>query len=333
MLRKTAFLLGALWLSWSAVSRAQDVLRVDVELVNLVATVTDAEGRYVTGLEASDFVVEDERELQQVTHFSEDTDIPVTIGITLDTSGSMAERMRTALVALDRFVESLHPDDEIIVTTFSSGVKVVEKMGSGREGLPESLSRVEVAGGTALYDAVADIIDRVQAGRHDKRAVVVLTDGADTLSDLRLNEVLQKVRSHEVLVYALGIDTLEFADADEHVRFDWPLSSIPGLSGVRTPRWRDAPVDQTVLESFARASGGQAYLVSGTWTDGIQEEVDQVLDEVAAELRSQYTIGYYPTSPRDGRFHPIRVRVAGREDYTVRTRNGYLSPDPRESYQ
>lgn len=327
--RKAAFLLSTLWLAWSAVSAAQDVLRVDVELVNLVATVSDAEGRYVTGLEASDFIVEDESRPQQIAHFSEDTDIPVTIGIALDTSGSMSERMRTALIALDRFVESLHPDDEIIVTTFSSGVKLVEEMGSGREGLPGSLSRVEVSGGTALYDAVADIIGRVQAGRHDKRAVIVLTDGADTLSDLRLNDVLQSVRSHEVLVYALGIDTLQFADPDEHVRFEWPLSPIPGLSGVRRPRWTDAPVDQTVLESFAQASGGQAYLVSGTWTDGIQEEVDRVLDEVAAELRSQYTLGYYPTSPRDGRFHPIRVSVAGQEDYTVRTRNGYLSPDPR----
>lgn len=314
-------------LLFAATVRGQETLRVDVDLVTVVATVTDAEGHYVGGLGAEDFVVEDGGVPQQIAYFSEDTDIPVTMGIALDTSGSMVERMRTALTALDRFIEALHPDDEIFVSTFSSRVSVIENLTADRNDLSDALLRVDVGGGTALYDAVADSIERVQNGRHDKRVVVVLTDGSDTTSDLRLSDVLGRIRSAEVLVYAMGIDTLHFAEESDHVRFQWPLTPIPGITGARAPRWTEQPVDVQVLESFAQASGGKAYLVSGTWTDGIQEDVDKVLDEVAAELRNQYTLSYYPSAPRDGRFHPIRIRVKDSND-TVRSRNGYQSPAP-----
>jgi CRISPR/Cas system endoribonuclease Cas6 (RAMP superfamily) len=124
-----------------------------------------------------------------------------------------------------------------------------------------------------------------------------------------------------VLVYTLGIDTLRYADPSEHVEFQWPLTpvQIPGVTPtVRRRGFTDDPVELDVLESLANASGGKAWLVSETWTNG-NGEVDEVLDEVAAELRSQYTLGYYPTSARDGRLHEIRVTV-GNADYTVRTR-------------
>jgi len=305
---------------------AQDTLRVEVELVNIVATVTDREGRYVQALGAGDFQVEDNGVVQEITHFSEDTDIPISLGIVLDTSGSMVDRMRTAITALDRFVDSLHPDDEIFVTTFSNDVRLIEDLSPNRQELPPTLLSVDVSGGTALYDGIADSIARVQKGAHDKRAVIVLTDGSDTASDLSMGKALEVVRGAEVLIYALGIDALRFADEVDHVQFEWPLSPIPGVSGVRAPAWTDLPVDRQVLESFATASGGKAFLVSGTWTGGPEKEIDSILDEVAAELRSQYTLGYYPSQPRDGRYHEVRVHVTGGQ--TVRTRSGYRSPAP-----
>jgi Ca-activated chloride channel family protein len=328
-MRRLSLILTCLLLARATPTAAplQDTLRVEVELVNIVATVTGADGRYIEGLSADDFEIEDNGVLQEITHFSEDRNIPVSMGVVLDTSGSMAQRMRTALAALDHFIGSLHPEDEIFVTTFSNRVSLVEDLTSDRDELSEALTRVNVAGGTALYDAIADSIARVEAGRHDKRAVVVLTDGSDTSSKLGLGQAIETVRRSEVLVYGLGIDTLRFADPTEHVGFDWPLTPIPGLPGVRAPSWTDDPVDFQVLESFARASGGQAYLVSGTWTGGTQAEIDAVLNEVASELRSQYTLGYYPAAPSDGRFHQISVRAGG-DGFTVRTRSGYLSPDP-----
>jgi Ca-activated chloride channel family protein len=301
-------LLLALILAAAAAATSAPQLEVDVELVTLVATVTDADGNYVPGLRAEDFRIEDNGVPQGIAHFSEDTDIPVTLGVALDTSGSMVERMRTALAALDRFIGSLHPDDEIFVTTFSNRVRLVEDLTTDREELSDGLLRVEAAGGTALYDAVADSLGRVQTGRHDKRAVLVLTDGSDTTSDLRLEDALEAVRRAEVLVYGLGIDTLRFADPAEHVEFRWPLTPIPGIAGVRRRGFTDEAVDLGVLESLAGASGGKAWLVSGTWTNGVGE-VDAVLDEVASELRNQYTLGYYPSSARDGRFHQLEVSL------------------------
>jgi Ca-activated chloride channel family protein len=324
----TLAVLAAMLLTVAHASPGQDTLRVDVGMVSLVATVTNGEGAYVQGLDDADFIVEDNGVPQEIAHFSEDTTRPVSLGIALDTSGSMVGRMRTALRALNRFVDALQPDDEIVVTTFSRRVSLVEGLTADRERLSRALGDVDVAGGTALYDAVVDSIGRVQTGTHAKRAVVVLTDGADTLSETGLSDTLEEVRRAEVLVYALGIDTVRFADDSDHVRFDWPLTPIPGLPDLQAPSWTDDPVDLQVLEALARASGGKAFLVSGTWTDGTDAQIDAVLDEVAAELRSQYTLSYYPSEPADGRVHQLRVRIPG-TDYTVRTRSSYRSPDPR----
>ena len=318
---------ASLLLTAAAPGSAQDTLRVDVGLVNIVATVTDSEGRYVQELRSEHFVIEDDGVVQEITHFSEDSSMPLSLGIALDTSGSMVQRMRTALDALGRFVNGLHANDEIVVSTFSDGVSFIDGATTERTDWSDALMRVDVAGGTALYDAIVATVRQVQNGEHDKQAVVVLTDGSDTLSDIGLSDALEVIRRSEVLVYALGIDTLQFADDSEHVQFDWPLTAIPGVPGLRAPSWTDDPVDLQVLESFASASGGKAFLVSGTWEDGSDDEINVVLDEVTAELRSQYTLGYYPSAAPDGRLHELSVRVRG-VDYTVRARTTYRSPDP-----
>ena len=100
------------------------------------------------------------------------------------------------------------------------------------------------------------------------------------------------------------------------------------MPGLRAPSWTNEPVDLRILEAFAAASGGDAFLVTSTWTADTDEQIDEVLDEVAAELHSQYTLGYYPSQLPDGRIHQLSVRVPG-TDYTVRARTSYRSPDPR----
>ena len=304
---------------------SQDTLRVDVQLVNVVATVTDQDGRYVSGLTADDFIVEDEGIPQEIVHFTQDSDIPLSIGIVLDTSGSMMQRMRTAVVAVDRFMGTLHENDDVFFITFADRVSLIQDLTNDRERLSRALTRARAMGGTALYDAVSASIEKVREGRHDKRAILLLTDGSDTASELGLGDTLDAVQGAEVLVYGLGIDPVRFADPDEHVQFDLPIRLIPGAPPLRRPRSTEDPVDMKVLEDFARASGGKAYLVSGTWTGGTAEEIDVVLDEVSAELRNQYSLGYYPSVRGDGRFHSIKVHVRDR-DYLIRARNGYLAP-------
>ncbi len=303
---------------------AQDTLRVDVELVTVVATVTDAEGRYVPGLSADDFVIEDNGVPQQIVHFTQDQDIPVSLGILIDTSASMARRMRTALGAIDRFLGTLHFDDDVFLAAFSNRVRLLEDLTSDRAKLSDALRDVREGGGTALYDGMAMGLGKVHEGRHDKHALLVLTDGADVGSDIELDDVLSDLARAEVLVYALGIDPVQ-SDSSSHVRFNWPVTLIPGAAGLPGMRFFDRPVDMDVLRRFAAASGGQAFRVSGVWTDGTADDVDRILDQVAAELRSQYTLAYYPSPETgDGPIHRIRVRVDG-ADHTVRARDEYRS--------
>ena len=302
---------------------AQDTLRVDVRLVNVVATVTDQEGRYVPGLTADDFVVEDNGIAQDVVVFTQDQDLPVSLGILLDTSASMARRMRTALGAIDRFIHTLHTDDDVFLATFANRINLVQDLTNDRDRLSNALNDIREMGGTSLYDGLAMGLAKVQEGRHDKRAILLLTDGADISSSLEINDVLDQLEREEVLVYGLGIEPVQ-SDSTRHVRFDWPITPIPGATGLPRMRALDRPVDMNVLRRFANSSGGKAFQVSGTWTDGTVEDVDRILDEVAAELRSQYTLAYYP-SAADGGLHRINVRVKD-ADYTVRTREGYRVP-------
>jgi Ca-activated chloride channel family protein len=303
----------------------QATVRVDVELVNVVATVTDSEGQYVTGLAPGDFIVEDAGIPQSIAHFSQDNDIPISLGIVLDTSASMLRRIQTALAAVERFVRTLHAEDDVFFTTFSSDVRLIQDLTNDRTRLTRALLEARAFGGTALYDAVVRSLMTVNRGRHDKRAILLLTDGADTASELDLADAIKAIGESEVLLYGLGIDPTRFTDNTEHVSFELPGRIIPGAPNLSRNPANDPPVDMDVLEDFADASGGQAYRVSRTWTGGTEDDIDLVLDEVLAQLRSQYSLGYYTSAPADGRFHRIVVRVRDREDYSVRSRSGYLA--------
>jgi VWFA-related protein len=297
-----------------------DTLRVDVDLVTVVVTATDADGRYIPGLTTDDFRVEDNGVPQQIVAFTEDTETPVSLGIILDTSGSMVRRMRTALGAIDRFIRTLHPDDDVFLATFSGRTRVIQDFTNDRDRLTRALSSIQEGGGTALYDGLATGLDKIPDGQHDKRAILLLTDGADGSSRIGYPDILSRLRTTEVLVYALGIEPVQ-SDATEHVQFNWPAATLPGTRGLPSIPAIDRPVDMNVLRGLALASGGKSYLVSGVWAGPTIDDVDRILDEVAAELRSQYTMAYYPSNPGDG-FHRIEVAVPGL-DYTVRSREGY----------
>lgn len=299
----------------TAVLTAQ--VRVDVRLVNVFATVTDDRGRYVGNLGAGDFVLEEDGVPQKIAHFTKDSDIAVSVGIVLDTSGSMERKIRTATAAVERFVRSIHKEDDVFLMTFSGEPSLRQEFTNDRGKLTGALRKVRVTGGTALYDALGQALTKMRQGRHDKRALLVITDGQDTASVMKINEANQAVRESEYLVYALGISPMTYAQGEDHIPFSWPLpSSLSGRIGISNQR--DA-VDMNVLNSFAESSGGQAFLLNesviGGRTEGgerggrgeRESEIDKVLDEVAAELRSQYTLGYYPTRPDDGSFHSIKV--------------------------
>jgi VWFA-related protein len=325
-------------------------LRVDVRLVNVVATVTDSHGRYVDGLQASDFSLEEDDKAQQISHFSASTDLPVSVGIVLDTSTSMERKISTATRAVDRFLRGIHSDDEIFLMTFDTSVKVRQDFTSNRDKLWDALDKIKLSAGTSLYDAVVTSTDKIRKGKYPKKAILLISDGVDTTSDRDYNVARTAVRESEVLVYILGIA----ADPGTRGPMTERNPPIPGtgggtgrfpspgpIPGVNTPsipipmpgpgRRFQFPggnsfpnmdtVDMNVLDSLADASGGKAWLIT---PDARRNRLQDALDEIAEELRSQYSLGYYPGHDlSDGKWHHIELKVKN-PDYNVRYKQDYL---------
>lgn len=286
-------------------------LRVDVRLVNIYVTVIDSSGRYVDGLKQNDFMVQEDGRRQTLSHFDHNQDTPISMGVVLDTSGSMTSKLETATDAIDRFIRTIHPDDDIFLMGFDTESYLMQDFTSDRNKLKKALKYADSGGGTALYDALQDGIRKVRHGANTKRAILLITDGQDTTSESTFSQARQTVRESELLVYSLGISPN-------------PEARIIGGRGGGPSRLRSRDsVDMNVLRTFAADSGGRAYLVSENMLGGKNSEFDRILAQIAAELRSQYTLGYYPTHADDGKFHDIRVQT--RYGYYVRARRGYIA--------
>jgi Ca-activated chloride channel family protein len=261
----------------------------------------------------------------------------VSVGILLDTSGSMTAKMRTAVDAVDRFINNIHAQDDIFLMTFSRDAVIEQDFTNDRKKLSRAMNALHVGGSTVLYDALKEALDKVRTGRHDKRALLVLSDGMDAGSRrTNLQELIRAIRGAEVLVYGLGTGQTFYADPVEHVPFTLPTptSSTRGPAAILNSR----PVrrgtgsslingvNMSVLNQFATNSGGQAFLLSSTFIDTGVSEIDRILTMIADELRGQYTLGYYPSQidkPGESRYHTIKVTT--QKGYSVRARTGYES--------
>ena len=204
-----------------------------VELINVTATVSDSSGRFVSDLQKEDFIVYEDDRPQTVTHFSAER-VPVSLGIALDTSGSMAgDKMSAARGAIDRLLyELIDMEDEIFVYLFSNYPRLLQTWTTDRRLLTSALGRVTPNGGTAMYDAVAEAVPLAQQGKNRKKALVVISDGNDTSSRLDVREVKHLIRESEVLVYAIGIDgegeTVRRARLPPRVPIPFPIPFPPG---------------------------------------------------------------------------------------------------------
>jgi len=315
-------------LGWMRAAQNPQTLRVDVRLVNVVATVADSKGTFVSSLTADDFTLYEDGVAQKIAHFTQDRDVPVSVGIVLDTSGSMTSRIGSATAGITRFIESIHADDDVFIMTFARNVSLVQDFTSDRRKLSRALGSIRIEGGTAFYDGVRHALEKIKEGRHDKKAILVFSDAMDMGSKATLEDVLLNVRRSEVLVYGLGTDQTTYADTSEHVPFTLPTPASAGR-GPRNTRpaagGRGAVasngVNLKVLNQLSTSSGGQEFLLSGTVMDTGFSRIDAILAQIADEMRSQYTLGYYPSAPDNGQFHSIRVVT--RPEYRVRTRAGY----------
>jgi len=316
--------------------------RTGVELINVTATVTDRNGRFVPGLRKEDFEVYEDNGQQTISHFSSER-VPVSLGIVLDTSGSMeGEKFAAARRALDRFLfDLLDRDDEIFLYTFDATPELVEGWTTDRQRIVRGLGRVDPGGGTALYDAVAEAVPLAQSGTRRKKALVVISDGNDTSSRTSLREVQQLIRETEVLVYAIGIDgrgTTTYNQPPPRVPipipFPFPGRRPPPTSRPPQPPFPPPPqprgpyrsggsgseaVDIAALRDLTDDSGGRTEIIRSA------ADLHPATASVADELSKQYFLAYPAPGHKDGRFHTIRVEVRRGNGYLVRARKGYIA--------
>jgi Ca-activated chloride channel family protein len=296
--------------------------RSSVELVNVTATVTDRSGRFVPGLQPGDFVMyEDDRQVE-ISHFTA-ARVPVSLGIVLDTSGSMAgEKITNARVAIERFLDRLlNPDDEVFLYTFDYSVRRMRGWTTDRAAVSASLRRMRANGGTAMYDAVIDALPTAESGRNDKKALLLISDGNDTNSRGQLRQVRQEVRESDVLVYAIGIDG-RTESRPRARRRGFPGIQIPFPFQGRRPSTGRSSVSERLNASALREitddTGGRTEVVRNT------RDLDPATSSIADELSRQYFLGYASPGHRDGRWHTIRVEPRDRS-LRVRARRGYVA--------
>lgn len=307
--------------------------RTSASLVNVTVTVTDRDGRFVSGLRKGDFILYEDGKPQTITHFDADR-VPVSLGLVMDTSGSMAgEKLTTARSAVERFLHRLLDEsDEVFLYQFDSSATLVQDWTTDRNAVSRAVERLRARGGTALYDAAADAVPLAQSGSQRKKAVVIISDGNDTSSRIDAASVQQLIRETEVLVYAIGIDSggssrsnssSSPTQARTPVPSPFPGSRLPqaapppSRTSSRAPRGEDG-VDEATLRSITDDSGGRTEIIRDA------RDLRPATAGIADELSRQYFLGYSPSSTRDGRWHSIEVRLK-RGNHLVRARKGYVA--------
>lgn len=324
-----------------------------VDLINVNATVTDANGQFVQGLKQSDFVVYEDGKPQPITQFEAER-VPVSLGIALDTSGSMyGERIAAAQAALNRFLfDLLGPNDEVFLYRFDSQPELVQRWTSDRAAVSRALGSVHANGGTAMYDTVAAAIPLAEAGSRKKKALVIISDGNDTSSHMKIDAIHQMIRESEVLVYAVGIDASGSATFPGHSNSGGSSSGsspsngsttrpVPqpfpgkGPTSVAAAPSAPPPPPKSSHQNQSKSSGEGAVNVdalraitddSGGRTEVIvsNRDLDPATARIADELSQQYFIGYASAAPKDGKWHTIEV-VVRKGNYTVRARKGFIA--------
>ena len=306
MTLKAAAVLAAL----IAVSGAQQPFRSGIEAVYLDVTVQAPDGSTVLGLTKGDFLIYDEDVLQSVAVFS-DEPAPISVGVLIDTSGSMAgARMAAAIHAADALGRSLQPNDLWSISTFDSQRRTMIGWRPYNAAIVNSLRAMPTSGSTELFRSVADMVPYMKETPHRKRAMLLMTDGVDNsiVAASRPGEPYsgnpfeapgpremsakaeEALRSGEVLLYALGINAAS----------------------------RSGAVHVPSLERLAAPTGGSVIIASNV------REVETAAQRIAEELRQQYTLGFYPQNAGDVPYHHLRVTTR-HPDYRVRTRAGYLT--------
>ena len=281
-------------------SQSDDSTRitVDVTRVSLLFTVTDKKGRFITDLNKDDFEVVEGKRRQTISDFAAESDLPLRLGILIDTSNSIRERFKFEQEAASQFIDSVMRTnlDKALVVSFDTSAELVSDLVSDTDKLTAAIRDLHAGGGTALYDAIyfacRDKLSQDQPRYKFRRAIVIVSDGDDNQSRYTRDQALEMAQKADVVVYAISTNiTRVESDGDK------------------------------VLRYFAQETGGRAFFPFKV------EDLDQSFENIANELRHQYSISYRPEPLKtDGLFHAIDVRVRERRNIMVNVRRGYYAP-------
>jgi VWFA-related protein len=287
----------------SPASKSQDVtsseprITLDVNRVNMLFTVSDKKGRFVTDLSREDFEITEEKKPQAIVEFAAESDLPLRLAILIDTSNSIRDRFRFQQEAAVEFINSVvRPQDRAIVVSFDTGPELVADLTNDTEKLAKAVRDLRPGGGTSLYDAVfmacRDKLMQDQPMHKYRRALIVLTDGEDNQSRYSRDQALEMAHKADAVMYAISTN----------------------ISGMQTD-------GDKVLKYFAQETGGLTFFPFKV------QDLAQSFENIANELRHQYSLLYRPEPAKtDGLFHPVNIKIRNRKDLVVRARKGYYAP-------
>ncbi len=273
-------------------------LRVDVDLVLVSATITDPLNRLVTGLDRDNFELFENGERQEIRHFSSE-DAPVSLGVIFDMSGSMSNKIEKSREAVVEFFRTANPQDEFFMIAFSERPELVADFTTSVEEIQGKLLSVIPKGRTALLDAIYMGISKMRKANHQKRALLIISDGGDNHSRYTESEIRNLVKEADVQIYAIGL-------------FD---------TNFRTDEERLGPA---MLASVTDVTGGRTFTINDV------NELADVATKIGVELRNQYVLGYRPKNPvHDGKWRKVKVKLnppKGLPPLHVYAKTGYYAP-------
>ena len=282
----------------SAKAKPGSLLRMNVDMVLVPVTVTDPMNRLVTGLEQEDFQILENNGAQKIKSFSAE-DAPVSIGIIFDLSGSMTSKIIRARDSILQFIKTANPEDEFFVIGFNDRPELIEDFTNSVEDIQARLANVRPGHRTALLDAIYYGVQKMKDAKHERKALLVVSDGGDNRSRYTEGEVRSQVRESDVEIYSIGI-------------FD-PYAA--------TPEERTGPL---LLNELCEETGGRMFRVDDL------SEMSDIAEKISTELRNQYVIGYTPKElRRDGKWRKVKVKLnppQGLPPLTVHARTGYYAP-------
>jgi Ca-activated chloride channel homolog len=283
----------------SADKKPTQTLKIDVDLVLVNATVTDSLNRYVSGLESQHFQIWEDKVEQKVEYFNAE-DVPISVGVIFDVSGSMKDKIATAQKAAATFLKTGNPDDEYFLVEFANRPEVASDFTTDVTKLQSKLIMAPAKGMTAMYDSVYLGLEKLREGSNPKKALLLITDGEDNRSRYTFQNVKDFVKEQDVQIYGIGIVD------------DFSSQLGAGHTG------------RAMVEELADLTGGRAFFPDSVY------ELEDICTKIAVELKNQYVIGYHSTNgAKDGKWRKLRLKVnppKGIQHLNVRSKQGYYGP-------